>query len=62
MRLKRFMFGVLSGLTFGLLFAPREGKKLRKELSKKSRISGQEGLKVLGEAFKAAGGVKPLMK
>jgi len=55
MKLGKYIVGLISGLTFGLLFAPRKGEELRAELSKKSSKSGAEGLRVLGNAFKGAG-------
>ena len=60
MKLGRYIIGLLSGLTFGMLFAPKKGKELRKELSKKTSGSDpcsscHEGAKVLGKAFKDAG-------
>ena len=55
MKLGKYIVGLISGLTFGMLFAPRKGKDLRNELVKKSSESGAEGLKVLGNAFKDAG-------
>ncbi len=56
MKIGRYIFGLLSGLTFGMLFAPKKGEELRKDICKKSSQSGTEGLKVLGEAFIEAGG------
>jgi len=47
--------GLISGLTFGMLFAPTEGKKLRKELKKGAGKSGSEALATLVDAFKDAG-------
>lgn len=60
MKLGRYIIGLLSGLTFGMLFAPKKGKELRKELSKKTSGSDpysscHEGAKVMGKAFKDAG-------
>lgn len=37
MKLGRYIIGLLSGLTFGMLFAPKKGKELRKELMKKRK-------------------------
>ena len=56
MKLGRVFLGLLSGLTFGMLFAPRRGKDLRKELCKKSEQSPLDALRVLGEALMDAGG------
>jgi gas vesicle protein len=56
MKLGRYVIGLLSGLTFGMLFAPKKGTDLRKDIIKKGSVSGQEGLKVLGNAFMDAGG------
>jgi len=56
MKIGRYIVGLLSGLTFGMLFAPKKGEQLRKDICKKSSQSGTEGLKVLGEAFMQAGG------
>jgi gas vesicle protein len=56
MKIGRYIIGLLSGLTFGMLFAPKKGEELRKDICKKSSQSGAEGLKVLGEAFLQAGG------
>lgn len=55
MKIGRYIIGLISGLTFGMLFAPKKGKDLRKELMDKSSKSGPDGLKVLGKAFKGAG-------
>ena len=55
MKLGRYIIGLISGLTFGMLFAPKKGEELRKELMKKGSKSGADGLKTLGEAFKGAG-------
>jgi len=60
MKIGRYIVGLISGLTFGMLFAPRKGKDLRKELMKKGKKSDpysscHEGAKVLGKAFKEAG-------
>ena len=55
MKLGRYLVGLISGLTFGMLFAPKQGKKLRQELAKKSGESGQEALAALYKAFKDAG-------
>ena len=55
MKLGRYIVGLVSGLTFGMLFAPKKGKKLREELMKKGGESGQEALMVLFNAFKDAG-------
>lgn len=55
MKLGRYIVGLLSGLTFGMLFAPKKGKKLREELFKKGSESGHEALIVLFNAFKDAG-------
>jgi gas vesicle protein len=56
MKIGRYVIGLLSGLTFGMLFAPKKGKELRKNITKKSSESGTEGFKVLAEAFLEAGG------
>jgi gas vesicle protein len=55
MKIGRYIVGLLSGLTFGVLFAPKKGKNLRKEVFGKGSKSGQEGLAVLVDAFKEAG-------
>lgn len=60
MKIGRYIIGLLSGLTFGMLFAPKKGAELRddlkKELFKKEPKECCEGsLKVLGGAFKGAG-------
>jgi gas vesicle protein len=55
MKLGRYIIGLLSGLTFGMLFAPKKGKDLRKDIVKKGAASSSEGLKVLGGAFMDAG-------
>ena len=60
MKLGKYIVGLLSGLTFGMLFAPKKGKELRRELAKKTSgsdpyASCHEGAKVLGKAFKDAG-------
>jgi len=55
MKIGRYLVGLISGLTFGMLFAPKEGKKLRQELVKKGGESGEEALMALYNAFKEAG-------
>lgn len=55
MKLGRYIVGLISGLTFGMLFAPKKGKKLREEIFKKGGESGQEALLTLYKAFKDAG-------
>ena len=56
MKIGRYVVGLISGLTFGLLFAPKKGSALRKEIaSKHKKDDGLESLKVLGGAFKEAG-------
>jgi len=55
MKIGRYIIGLVSGLTFGMLFAPKQGKKLRDDIMKKSSESGAEGLKELGSAFLDAG-------
>ncbi len=55
MRIGKYIVGALSGLTFGLLFAPKKGEELRDEIKKKGGKSKQEALSVLIEAFKEAG-------
>jgi gas vesicle protein len=55
MKLGRYIVGLISGLTFGMLFAPKKGKDLRRDIIKKGSSSGQEGLKTLGGAFMDAG-------
>ena len=55
MKIGRYIVGLLSGLTFGMLFAPKKGKKLRTELFQKGSKSGQDALGVLANAFKDAG-------
>jgi gas vesicle protein len=49
------MLGVASGLTFGLLFAPKKGKQLRTELFTNNNKDVAEKLKTLGEAYIDAG-------
>lgn len=55
MKIGRYIVGLLSGLTFGMLFAPKKGKKLRTELFQKGSKSGQDALSVLANAFRDAG-------
>lgn len=56
MKLGRYVIGLLSGLTFGMLFAPKKGAKLREELMRKRGESGgHDALMVLFNAFKDAG-------
>ncbi|MFH1410271.1 MAG: YtxH domain-containing protein [Patescibacteria group bacterium] len=55
MKLGRYIIGLISGLTFGMLFAPKKGKKLRDELFKKGSESKQDALMALFHAFKDAG-------
>jgi gas vesicle protein len=56
MKLGRYIVGLISGLTFGMLFAPKKGKDLRKDIAQKGTESSADGLKALGEAFLSAGG------
>jgi len=55
MKIGRYLIGLASGLTFGMLFAPKKGKELRKALSIKGNKSGADGLRLLGDAFMDAG-------
>lgn len=55
MKIGRYLVGLLSGLTFGLLFAPKKGSQLRAELVRKGGESGQEAIMVLFNAFRDAG-------
>jgi len=55
MKLGRYVVGLISGLTFGMLFAPKKGKKLRDELVRKGGESGHDALMALFNAFKDAG-------
>ena len=55
MKIGRYLIGLVSGLTFGMLFATKKGKDLRKEIFEKGADSHMEGLKALGNAFKGAG-------
>ncbi len=50
MKIGRYLIGLASGLTFGVLFAPKKGKDLRGELTK-----GKGDMKALGKAFRSAG-------
>lgn len=56
MKIGKYIVGLLSGLTFGLLFAPKKGEQLRKEIMKKGKQDPVEGLKVVGGALKSAWG------
>ena len=55
MKIGRYLVGLVSGLTFGMLFATKKGKDLRKEIFEKGSDSHMDGLKALGNAFKSAG-------
>ncbi len=55
MKIGRYIIGLISGLTFGMLFAPKKGKNLRKEIITKGSESGQDALMALANAFKDAG-------
>jgi gas vesicle protein len=55
MKIGRYLIGLISGLTFGMLFAPKQGKKLRKELSESGSIANGEALKILANSFHDAG-------
>lgn len=55
MKIGKYVIGLISGLTFGMLFAPKKGKNLRDSIMNKSSKSGAEGLKELGGAFLDAG-------
>ncbi|PIZ73220.1 hypothetical protein COY07_02215 [Candidatus Peregrinibacteria bacterium CG_4_10_14_0_2_um_filter_43_11] len=55
MKFGKYLFGLLSGLTFGILFAPEKGEDLRKEVAKKANLSGIDGFKTLGNALLDAG-------
>lgn len=50
MKGKSLLFGLLSGAIFGVLFAPKSGKKIREEL-KKEREKGGTGLDTLKASF-----------
>jgi len=57
MKIWKYVVGLVSGLTFGMLFAPKKGSQLREEIMKKvNKGDHSEGLKVLGDAFMDAGG------
>jgi gas vesicle protein len=55
MKIGRYIVGLISGLTFGMLFAPKKGEDLRREIMHKGKESHTEGLKALGNAFRGAG-------
>lgn len=55
MKIGRYIIGLISGLTFGMLFAPKKGKSLREQLIKDGGESGQRALMTLFDAFKDAG-------
>lgn len=55
MKLGKYLAGAISGLTFGLLFAPKKGEDLRADIKKGGKKSKQEALSVLVQAFKEAG-------
>lgn len=66
MKVTKYLIGLMGGLTFGMLFAPKKGDKLRKELKDKCMDPSKykDGVKVLGGAIKLAGkdAVKELKK
>lgn len=55
MKIGRYLVGLVSGLTFGMLFAPKKGSQLRAELMKKGGESGQDAVLALFNAFRDAG-------
>lgn len=59
MKIGKYIIGLVSGITFGMLFAPKKGKDLRSEILKNKGDDPYEtchsGAKVLGKAFKEAG-------
>lgn len=59
MKIGKYIIGLVSGITFGMLFAPRRGKDLRKEILKNKGADPYETChsraRVLGKAFKEAG-------
>lgn len=55
MKFGRYIIGLISGLTFGMLFAPKKGSQLREELIKKGGESSQDALMALFNAFRDAG-------
>ncbi len=55
MKIGKYLIGLVSGLTFGMLFATKKGKDLRQEIFEKGSEDHMKGLKALGNAFKGAG-------
>lgn len=55
MKIGKYIVGLISGATFGVLFAPKKGKKLRTEILNKGDKSGHEAVSALVDAFKEAG-------
>lgn len=57
MKLGKYLIGLISGLLFGMFFAPKKGEDLRKEMKNKWSSSDdyQEGINSLKKAFHSAG-------
>lgn len=55
MKFGRYIVGLISGLTFGMLFAPKKGSQLREELVRKGGQSSHDALMALFNAFRDAG-------
>ncbi len=55
MKIGKYIVGLVSGLTFGMLFAPKKGSRLRDEIKKKKSRSKQDAFQALVGAFKEAG-------
>ncbi len=58
MKLGLYLVGLMSGLAFGMLFAPKKGKELRKQMAgavKKGEGDNMEAFGVLAGAVKEAG-------
>lgn len=60
--MKKLLIGLLSGITLGLLFAPKEGKKLRASLSKSDEKLSDFGKEVLAAAKDAGSEVEKFIK
>jgi gas vesicle protein len=59
--MKKILLGILSGITLGLLFAPKKGKELRASLLKSEEKLGDFAKEVLAAAKEAGNEVQSLI-
>jgi len=60
--MKKFLFGLLAGISAGILFAPESGKKLRTRLKKSDAKFADFGEALLKAGKDASGEVKDLIE